>query len=129
MRNLTLLLSKSVSFYYETVSLLQHINSAQQYRIDDIYVRSVFENPTIPKFENLDQERRYNSKAIENFRQVSAHANVVNTYDEFDVVEKRKKTEENNLPSWSALIDGDEEPDEEPRKKFNYVYEEADIEI
>ena len=78
-------------------------------------------------FENFDQERRYNSKAVENFKKVSAHANVVNTYDEFAVVEKRNKSDESSLPSWSALID--EQPDEEPKKKFNYVYEEADIEI
>ena len=85
-------------------------------------MRDVFEHPNEPDFHaGPEQELSYNYKAVENMKQLSLHANIVNTYGEFDVVEQ-------NQPALPMKLEKEERPEEpEQKKRFKYVFDEVDM--
>lgn len=63
---------------------------AEQYRVEDKYIKAVLETEVEPRFKDVEREQVYNSRAIQNFRQITEHANVVNPYDEYESLNLRK---------------------------------------
>ena len=94
-------------------------------------MRDVLERTTEPDFpDGPEQELRYNFRALENMKKVSSHANIVNTYGEFDVVKEPKN--QPALPmnlNYESRLPEREKMSEPEQKRFKYVYEEVENEF